>query len=1067
MVDKQRWERLIRTYLRQLQAKQSEGHATEELSYHDPLRDLLESAVASLDLSVVIIHEPKRLHGGRPDFILTRDGMSIGYVEAEAFGADLDRLTGRAREQVDSFRANLDNFLLTNFLEFRLYREGQLAAKAVLPEPPERGDVYLSLGDVERLANLLEQFLTAEPPCVGTAAELAHYLARRTRQLAVAVLRVLEEQSDSDLHQLHQAFEKVLLPDIRFKDFADMYAQTFAYGLFAARCYCPDASPFTRSTAAERIPPTNPFLRRLFQQVFAHDLNPAIAWIAEDIVTLLARADMAAILQDFGRRKGKEDPVVHFYEDFLRIYDPALRELRGVYYTPEPVVNYIVRSVDQLLRKKFGKAWGLADEGVLVLDPACGTGSFLVAVIQQIYETVCNQLGKGVWASYAERHLLHQVFGFELLVPPYTIAHLRLGLQLQETGCSLKGNRRLGIYLTNSLQLQAKRAELLLGKFITDEADEAEEIKRDKPILVVLGNPPYSGHSANRSVAVENGKRRLTWIGGLIEDYKRVDGKPLGEKNPKWLQDDYVKFIRFAEWRIARTGQGIVGFITNHAYLDNPTFRGMRQHLMNTFDEIYLLNLHGNVRKKERAPDGSPDENVFDIQQGVAILLAVKTPTPQKPAKVYYADLWGKREAKYQWLNAHDWSSTKWMELKPRSPLYLFAPEVSEPLREEYEKGWRLPDIFPVHSVGIVTARDKLTIHFTPDEVWRTVKEFASLDPEIARQRFKLGKDVRDWKVALAQEDLREAGVPDEGAKTHIVPILYRPFDIRYTFYTGRSRGFHCMPRGEVMSKMLACENLALIAPRRVEVQGPWRHCFVTSAIVDHVAVSLKTIDSVFPLYLCSSENKHQNDLFRSDARQVNLNPAFVQALAERVKVKLPADKRLPEVLAPENIMGYIYAVLHSPTYRARYAEFLRRDFPRIPLPPHRTVFVRLAELGRRLIALHLLDSHHAPALQKPIAKFPITGTNAVERVYYDAAHRVWINGKQFFEPIPQAVWEFHIGGYQVAEKWLSERIGRTLTADDMVTYLRVVTAIAATLDLMATIDAVCRKAWDWDRERR
>ncbi len=1034
----------IEAYLKELRDLSASVHTTGELSFHLALHRLLSGF--AMRFSVKIVHEPAQRAYGRPDFIFLRHEMPIGYLEVEAYGSDLDQLSGYAKEQNERFCRNLDNFLLTNCLEFRLYREGALVAHAQLPRPPERGAIALAPSALDAFCQVLEAFLSAHPPQIADPKTLARYLARRTRQLADATYQLVKADKESDLRQLHRAFERVLLPDLDVADFADMYAQTIAYGMFAARCHAPHRSPFTRRDAGDLIPFTNPFLRRLFQQVGAHDLDPAIAWIADEIASLLAQADMEAILHDFGKRRGREDPVVHFYEDFLQAYDPELRELRGVYYTPEPVVGYIVRSVDELLRTRFGRAHGLAEPGTLLLDPACGTGGFLFAVVEHIYGHFQQKGQAGLWQAYLNEHLLSQLYGFELLVAPYTIAHLKLGLQLEQLGWKPHSGQRLSIYLTNTLEQAIKQTEVLLGEYISKEANEAVEIKREKPILVVLGNPPYSGHSANRSVVTTNGKKELTWIGQLIEDYKVINGQPLGEKNPKWLQDDYVKFIRFAEWRIDRTGQGIVAFITNHAYLDNPTFRGMRQHLMRTFDEIYLLNLHGNARKKERAPDGSPDENVFDIQQGVAIMLAVKLEQPSASghAQVYYADLWGTRETKYRWLDDHRWETTPWQPLAPRPPLYLFVPETSHALAQEYEQGWRIPDIFPVHSVGIVTARDKLTIHFTPEAVWETVKTFASLDPETARQRFHLGKDVRDWKVALAQKDLQDAGVPHESAKARIVPLLYRPYDVRYTFYTGTSKGFHCRPRVEVMGHLLKGDNSALLCIRQQSTPDDWAHVGIAKTIVESCALSNRTkeIGYVFPLYLYE-ERSAQGGLYEEVARRANLNPDFLKALAA-----------LGVSPTPEAVLGYLYAVLHCPTYRARYAEFLRRDFPRVPLPPSPALFETLAGLGQTLIALHTLDMQGAPALNSPTVQFPKAGSNVVERVHH-AGERVWINREQYFEPVPLAVWEFRVGGYQVAEKWLTERKGRPLGYADLMTYLRILSAIEQTLKIMEQIDAV------------
>jgi predicted helicase len=618
------------------------------------------------------------------------------------------------------------------------------------------------------------------------------------------------------------------------------------------------------------------------------------------------------------------------------------------------------------------------------------------------------------------------------------------------------------VHKINALEPAVKTSELLLGEFITREANEAAEVKREKPILVVLGNPPYSGHSANRSyVEVQETiggrtrkRKQPTWIGKLLEDYKQVDGQPLEEKNPKWLQDDYVKFIRFAEWRIEQTGRGVVAFITNHAYLDNPTFRGMRAHLLHTFQRLYIVNLHGNARRKERAPDGSPDENLFDIQQGVAILIAIRNPDnfaePAESAPVWYCDVWGSREAKYDFLRTATLESIRWTPLTPRAPMYLFVPQ--DAAREaEYLQGWRIPDIFPVHSVGIVTARDALTIHRTPDAVWQTVCELVALEPEAARERFRLGERIARKRIQSLIDDLKSAGVPDESAKARIMRILYRPFDVRYTFYTGKPNGFHERPRPEVMHHLLAGENVALVVGRAGSATGDeeWNIVFVAAHPVD-LNIFRRGGGEVYPLYEYPKTKSEQGALVTEAGCKENLSAAFLEALAGV----------LGQTPVPEAVLGYLYAVLHSPTYRARYAEFLKRDFPRVPLPPDKATFDALAQLGGALINLHLLRD---PALQTPSCKYPVGGDHRVERVEYDEkAQRVWINGAQYFEPVPPEVWAYRVGGYQVCHKWLDDRKGTVLSLDERLTYQKMVTALKRTLALQAQIDALACAAWGW-----
>ena len=498
---------------------------------------------------------------------------------------------------------------------------------------------------------------------------------------------------------------------------------------------------------------------------------------------------------------------------------------------------------------------------VLILDPAAGTGTFLLEAVKSIHTTIENRNLGGAWPDYVRNHLLGRLFGFELLMAPYAICHLKLAFEIGGTDNRFKmpEGQRLKVFLTNALEEADKSPTgipALFGHQIFHEAAGADVVKREKPVMVVIGNPPYSGHSANKGM----------WIKRLLEgwdddretdNYFVVDGEPLGERNSKWLNDDYVKFIRFAQWKIDRTGEGVLGYVTNHSYLDNPTFRGMRQSLMRTFNEIYLLDMHGNKKRKEKAPDGSKDENVFDIQQGVAIGLFIKREDAgDAPAQVFHADLWGRREkgsggGKYGWLVANDFKSTKWKELSPKSPLYLFTPR-DDKLAEEYEKGWKLTDIFPVNSVGIVTARDKLTIQWTAEEIRQLVSDFKELPDEEARSRYNLPPDVRDWKVSWAQKDLHEH--PE--VQTHISSILYRPFDTRFTYYTGRSRGFICMPRWNVMRHMLYERNIGLCVGRSGKVTGSkvWDVVFVSKHPSDF-NLFRRGGNNLFPsLYLCEKE---------------------------------------------------------------------------------------------------------------------------------------------------------------------------------------------------------------------
>ena len=873
----------LRAYLRDVRQTRATGQATEH-SYRPALKTLIEALGGP---GTEAINEPTHSAAGAPDFIVQRSGVPIGHIECKDIGQNLD--VAEASEQLQRYRDALPNLILTDYLEFRWYVDGELRETARLGRAGGASLVTESGGSAKVRA-LVDAFFNAEAVVVGDAADLARRMAGKTRLLRDGIRRILEDKDNGDaggLRDLMASYREVLISDLQPERFADLQAQTAAYGLFAARCLHDGPSEFTRKTAVWAQ--TTPFLSQVFGLIAGREADPRISWIVDDLARLLDRADMGAILKDFGRRTRQEDPVVHFYEDFLSAYDPELRELRGVYYTPEPVVSYIVSSVDWLLRSKFGLADGLADTTtveatdaggqvrstprVLILDPATGTGTFLREVVSQVRDDVERRGLGGAWPEYVHEHLLPRLFGFELMMAPYAICHLKLALEIggPDSGFTMPAGERLNVFLTNSLEeAHGVTGRQMFAGEIAREAQSADAVKRDRPVMVVIGNPPYSGHSANKGKWIKDLLHGR--IEGVTGDYFGVDGQPLGERNPKWLNDDYVKFIRFAQWRIERTGEGVLGFVTNHNYLDAPTFRGMRQSLLKAFDEIYLLDLHGNSKKQEGAPDGGPDVNVFDIQQGVAIGLFVKRANGgDKPARVFHAGLWGERDSgadggKYGWLAANDVDSTEWTELWPKSPRYLLVPR-DETLIDEYDAGWALTDILPVNSVGIVTARDKLAIQSTPEDMRRVARDFTDRSEEDARVHYNLGDDSDDWKVSLAQEDIRSH--PD--ADAHVSPVLYRPFDTRCTYYTGAAGGFICRPREDVMRHMLAGSNVGLAVGRAGQVIGSdtWD---VTLAVGSPTDFNLfrRGGNCLFPLH-CYPDESEADEVGTSSATELSV----------------------------------------------------------------------------------------------------------------------------------------------------------------------------------------------------
>jgi len=1023
----------VHEYIRAIERELARGIATEQ-TYRSALKALLES----LPDGIIATNEPRHIECGAPDFAVSKGALTVGYIEAKDVGKSLD--DAEKSDQLKRYLASLSNLILTDYLEFRWYVDGERRLSARLGTPTKEAKVKRDKAGIQAVAELLDNFLAHQAESVGTPKELALRMARLAHMIRNLTVNAFQKESESgSLHSQLSAFRENLIPDLSVEQFADMYSQTIAYGLFAAKCAHPEDKNFTRQNASYLLPKTNPFLRKLFNHIAGPELDDRIAWLVDDLAQVLAQADMEAVLKDFGKRTAKEDPVVHFYETFLTAYDPKVREMRGVYYTPEPVVSYIVRSIDHLLKTRFNRPQGLMDASTLILDPAVGTATFLYMVVNEIREAFAGQ--EGMWNDYVAEKLLPRLFGFELLMAPYAVAHLKLGLLLQETGYQFKTDQRLGIYLTNTLEEAFKKSEQLAGfnEYIVDEANAAAEIKKEKPIMVVLGNPPYSGISANR------GK----WITKLLGDYRQVDGKPLGERKV-WLKNDYVKFIRFGQWRIECTEQGILAFITDHSYLDSPTFRGMRQALMNTFSEIYILDLHGDVKRRETAPGGGKDENVFDIREGVAIGLFVKQPGKAGTAQVYHTDIWGLRGewpnpqpgTKYFTLAETDTSSTGWAHLQPYSPFYLFVPQKTG-LLAEYNQGWKVTDMFPVNSTGVQTSRDNFVIAFTEGELLERIAMFRNLkldDYEITA-RFGL-KDTREWVMSEARKFLSS----DQGWQKRVEKCLYRPFDSHHIYYTPTMIDW---PRSGVMRHMLL-QNIGLCIGRAGQVTGleEWDLVFCSQQMTD-LNLFYRGGNVTFPLYLYPTEGEMQFE----EGRRPNFNPEFIKAVSEKLGLKFVSDGKgdLTETFGPEDVFDYAYAVFHSPTYRSRYAEFLKIDFPRLPLTTDKELFRTLADKGAELVSLHLME---APVLANLITKYPVTGSNVVEKVsYYETTKRVDINKEQYFEGVTPEVWNFHVGGYQVCYKWLKDRKGRTLTYDELTHYQKVIVALKETIRLMEEID--------------
>jgi predicted helicase len=1067
----------IRQYLREVEKIRAAGNATEH-TYRPTFKTLVES----FGKSITATNEPKRVECGAPDFIVDSKGAPVGYIECKDVGAALDDV--EKSDQLKRYFGSLENLILTDYLEFRYYFAGQRRMHVVLARVDAKGKIKQVEDADEQLAELFSTFLTAEAMMIGTPRDLAARMANIAKVIRDAIERAFEiEDKGGTLHGELESFRATILSQITPKQFADMYAQTVCYGMFSARVNVPDAkaAAFSREHAAYDLPATNPFLREVFDYIAGTKLDVSIVWAVDLLAEILRRSDMAEILKDFGKATRQQDPVVHFYETFLAAYDPALRQSRGVYYTPEPGVSYIVRSIDAILKSDFACPAGLADNSkiaiqvadptrkggkarqevhrVQILDPAAGTGTFLYVTIRLIHDAL--SASRGIWAGergYVAQHLLPRLYGFELMMAPYAVAHMKLGWLLKDTGYDFAVSERLRVYLTNTLE----EAEIVAGPLlaladqIAREANAASKVKTECPIMVVMGNPPYSGHSANKNQwSKDLITRKLPGDDGS-PGYFECDGRPLGERNPKWLNDDYVKFIRFGQYRVERTGYGILAFITNHGYLDNPTFRGMRRSLMHTFDDIYMLDLHGNAKKKEKAPDGSKDENVFDIMQGVSIGIFVKKPgRSRKTCTVRHADLFGLRAGKYAWLAEHSIPDTRWDTLKPQSPFYLFQTQ-DDALLGEYERSRKLTQVFPVNVLGFQTHRDHFAIDFEEEQVRGRICDLrnkALTDGELL-ERYAIA-DNRDWHIAESRAKILAETAWDK----YLSKCLYRPFDIRFCYFSEITMDY---PRRELLSHVFQRDNLTLLTPRQLGIEG-YSHLLCSRIVAESCVVSSKTKEQnyVFPLYLYPSAERGDDKWFSDGpgpgkgGRRANLSPDFVAEFAQELRLAFVPDGEgdLEKTFGPEDVFHYAYAVFHSPTYRRRYAGFLKIDFARLPLTADKALFARLCGLGAELVGLHLLER-----VPPPQATYPQPGDNVVDKPRYKPPTaqdpgRVYVNKDQYFENVPPGVWEFHVGGYQVCEKWLKDRKGRTLGYDDIETYRKITEALRQTLRLAAEID--------------
>jgi len=1049
-------------------SKRYQSGISREHSYRSDLEVLIRELVPDVEIT----NEPSKVtECGNPDYVITKKDIPIGFIEAKDVGKDLK--SKAHKEQFDRYRKALDNLIITDYIWFQFFQDGELVHEIRIADI-EDGKIVPKTDNFDEFTGLIQNFCTYIGNTIKSPKKLASMMAAKARLLQVILEKAVssdeEMQDNSALQQQFKTFKDILIHDLDPQGFADIYAQTLAYGMFAARLHDDTLDTFSRQEAAELIPKSNPFLRKLFNHVAGADIDERIKTTVDNLADVFRATDVKELLKNFGKATQTQDPIIHFYETFLAEYDPKLRKARGVWYTPEPVVNFIVRGVDEILKTEFGLKDGLADNSkitiklkkdtadkrrkvagqsgyaevekevhrVQVLDPATGTGTFLAEVIKFIYNGKFKSM-QGAWSSYVDEHLIPRLNGFELLMASYAMAHLKLDMLLRDTGFVASKEQRLNIYLTNSLEEHHPDTGTLFSSWLSTEANEANHIKRDTPVMVVMGNPPYSVSSSNKS----------DWIQELIKDYK----KDLNERKIN-LDDDYIKFIRYGQHFIDKNGEGILAYISNNSFIDGVTHRQMRKHLLESFDKIYILDLHGNSNTQETAPDGGIDENVFDIMQGVSINIFVKNRGKSKKlAEVYHLDIYGERKKKYEQLFNNSLASLPLEKLEYREPEYFFVPKNLE-IQKVYEIGFSITGVFLKKTSGLETGKDDLLIHFEEKLAENTLNNFVEM---------KQSELVATYNIKA--EKAKQVSLDAKSNSPIIIRVNYRPFDIRHSIYSNKSQGVLWRPRGAVLASLNKSNNFGLISKRSRLLGGSfeYRHTSITNCIMDKNFLADQSF--VFPIYLYSEESKQQN-FGECSERKPNFDAEIVDAIAKGLGLQFVPEKVSDKgTFAPIDLLDYIYAVLHSPTYRETYKEFLKIDFPRIPYPKDTDKFWVLVKLGGELRQIHLLES---PKVEESISTFEGDGDNYEVtsklskkdiEIYGEESSglkvRVPINDEKYFENIPLLAWEFYIGGYQPAQKWLKDRRGRKLSFDDISHYQKIIVALTETHRIMQAIDKV------------
>ncbi len=1073
---------MLKEYLESIKDLTPESN---ELTHRLFLHNLLNQLKNHFNKEFKIEHEPERKQGSQPDFCVSFQGRNIGYIENKRVGTDLRKIVESEKsKQILKYLELNPNLMLTDYLNFVWVGKDEenkplIKRKISVASLDELSKPIKPNPQTERnLIGFFKGFFNYEAVPITNAKDFANALSAPTKYLKDALITY---QKDEQVSSIFNNFKEYLYEELSFEDFSDALAQTLTYSLFLAKLNHP-FEKINLDNVRSSIPKNFAVIREMADFLKKLDAIKEIQWLLNEILSLINHVDMDSIIKDLNDDK---DPYLHFYETFLSTYDPKLREKKGVYYTPDSVVKFIINALDSLLKTHFkdaplGLKSALDNENIKLLDFATGTGTFLLEAFRKALEMRKTSDGGISTKEDKYQNLLKQFYGFEYLIAPYAIAHLNLSQAFKEEFKKpLKENDALQIILTNTLiQPSEIAAHRGLQPIFEKELKSTQEIKKDEKILIITGNPPYSGASSNEGLfewevkatygiepefqEIETKKNikltdEIQTLLKNIQKQKESSSKDAlkalknlhskyklqKEKNPKWLLDDYVKFMRFAQNKIKSLGHGLFGFISNNAFLDNPTFRGLRRSLLECYDELYILNLHGNARKKEETPQGAKDENIFNIMQGVSINLFVKKAQTTKQ-KIYYYDVYGERAEKYAFLAQNDLNSIEWLELAPREPFYLLIPQET-PLLEEYEQGFSIQEMFQVGSTGICSQRDHVVFHKDKESLLKLLKDFSTLEPSELRKKYNIKKDGRDWRLEYAIKDVKANA---NNLEEYIVSCQYRPFDFYYTYYTGKSKSFIAYPRGEVFKHMLppptnpktpnqTRKNVALITSRRFCQSQKSGVGFVSNKISDlrtWTCPGMEGVDYVNPLY----HNPNYTENFTPEFR------SFI-------------DKHYSHHFEPLEVLGYIYALLYSPNYRKRYEDFLKADYPKILFTNNKDLFRALSLLGIELIGLHVLNKESLNYSFEKLKDATIGESyykEAHDRIIKKPSHnepeqRLYINHSAYFRGVSQEIYNYMIGGYGVLEKYLKSHKDEPCDFDHVTHIIKV---IARTIEIQKTL---------------